>query len=442
MIRNVAINLRHDVFKGEGHCARREDPEQLRRVMAFLWDGWQNGTPTSMPKGQLRLQKVLEPGSAWETTADFPEAVPVKTPFGGVYSFTDTAILLAGGQEPPRIVADGLGHITGIAISTDGWRLYVADLMRRFIFAYAIQPDGTLGAQYKLAPFHLPHDCHQIGATGLCVSAKDRVFAATELGVQGIVSFGITDLILPLPGDVPARRVALKDGWLYAASDTAIYRRRVQEFPPTPGHFTAPTTPGYGDDVNNARPHLPSWGSVHWENGEPSFQNRLPMSSLCPQGLRPVPELAPGALRLDYLRSGDAAQDYAVLVPPADTATQTWVVVIHGHGSHGDQLFVREDIRTHWLPDFLRHGFGILSPNLRDNAWLSPLAVADLDALLDYCRAEYGARQFIFYGGSMGGTSALCYAALRPANVAALAVLGGVCDLPDYVGFCRAHADP
>ena len=251
----AGYDLRYEIFKGEKHCARREDPALLRRVMKFLWENWRD-TPTSMPRGQLRIGNVLEAGCSWEeTTADFPSHASVTAPSGGVYSFTDTCILLSNGMEKPRVVADSLGHITGLAVSSDNWRLYVTDLTRRFVFAYAINPDGTLGAQYKHAPFHLPHDCRQIGATDLCVSAGDRVFVATEIGVQGIVSFGLTDIILPLPGDVPARRIALKDGWLYAASDNAVFRRKVKEMPATPGECREPSTPQYGDGFNYSRPH-------------------------------------------------------------------------------------------------------------------------------------------------------------------------------------------
>ena len=251
----AGYDIRFEIFKGEGHSARRQDPAQLRKVMEFLWQGWRD-TPVAMPKGQLRLQNVLEPGCPWEeTTADFPARGSAQAPPGGVYSFTDTAILLTDNEGNSRVVADGLGHITALAVSSDGWRLYVADLDRRFVFAYAIDPDGTLGAQYKLAPLHLPHDCRELGASDLCVSANDRVFAATELGVQGIVSFGLTDMILPLPDDVPARRVALEDGWLYAASDKAVFRRKVKETPAIPGKCKEPATPGYGDGFDYSRPH-------------------------------------------------------------------------------------------------------------------------------------------------------------------------------------------
>ena len=223
--------------------------------MEFVWKGWQD-TPISVPGNQIRVDGVLEQSSAWEETREFPErAAEVPAPNGGFYAAAKHAIVLRRNGEE-KSVSDGLGHVTALACSSDAWRLYVADLTRRFIFAYSILPDGTLGAQYKLAALHLPHDCHQIGATDICVSDADRIFVATELGVQGIVSFGLADIILPLPDDAPARRVALtNDGWLYAASDDRIYRRKVKARAVVSGKCTPPATPGYGDGFDYSRPH-------------------------------------------------------------------------------------------------------------------------------------------------------------------------------------------
>ena len=143
----------------------------------------------------------------------------------------------------------------------------------------------------------------------------------------------------------------------------------------------------------------------------------------------------PGIQRLDYRSGVDGAADWALLWPPEKG--DCWVVVIHGHGSHGDQIYLRPDVRDLWLPAFRRPGCGLLTPNLRDNAWMGPPAVSDLRDLLQYVRAEYQARQFIFASGSMGGTSNLIYAALQPADVAAVIALGSATDLALYHRWCR-----
>ena len=141
-------------------------------------------------------------------------------------------------------------------------------------------------------------------------------------------------------------------------------------------------------------------------------------------------------LRLDYVSPFDGLPDWALLLPSAPRQ-RCWAVVIHGHGSKGNQLFLRPDIRQNWLPELQERGFGILSPNLRGNAWMSPAAVQDLDALLNFLRKQFAAEQFIFTSGSMGGSSNLMYAALRPDNVSAVIARGAICDLAAYHAFCR-----
>ncbi len=143
-----------------------------------------------------------------------------------------------------------------------------------------------------------------------------------------------------------------------------------------------------------------------------------------------------GLLRLDYKSGVDQQADWALLLPPGE-GVRTWVVVIHGHGSKGNQLYVRPDLQQHWLPEYLRRGFGILTPTLRGNAWMSPAAVEDMDALLSFVRQKFAAEKFLFSSGSMGGTSNLIYGSLRPHNVAGIVARGAVCDLAAYHAFCR-----
>ena len=90
----------------------------------------------------------------------------------------------------------------------------------------------------------------------LCVAADDRVFIATELGVQSIVSFGLNDVILPLPGDLPADKVRLEGNILYAASGDKIFRRPLAiSAPVEDAKPAAPKTPGYSDGFDYSRPH-------------------------------------------------------------------------------------------------------------------------------------------------------------------------------------------
>lgn len=156
-----------------------------------------------------------------------------------------------------------------------------------------------------------------------------------------------------------------------------------------------------------------------------------------PAGISSVPA---GLVKVNYRSAEDRTADWTLACPP--TSGTTWVVYLHGHGSGGDQLYTRQDVRTLWLPKFLDCGLGVLTPNLRGNAWMGPAAAADLHALLQWVRTYYGAERFLLCGGSMGGTSVLIYAILHPQDVAAAAACCPVTDLGEYFGWCRGQSAP
>lgn len=147
--------------------------------------------------------------------------------------------------------------------------------------------------------------------------------------------------------------------------------------------------------------------------------------------------LPPGVRRIEYGSPVDGRRDWALAWPPSAERTDAWAVVVHGHGSCGDQLYTRVDIRDHWLPAYRKHGLGVLTPNLRGNAWMGPAAAGDLAALLDIVRDKLGARRFVFCSGSMGGTSNLIYAVLRPEDVSGVIARGAATDLGSYHEWCR-----
>jgi pimeloyl-ACP methyl ester carboxylesterase len=135
----------------------------------------------------------------------------------------------------------------------------------------------------------------------------------------------------------------------------------------------------------------------------------------------------------------DGREDWALAERPS--LGEDWVVCLHGHGSSGDQIYTRTDIRDHWLSYYRKIGLGVLSPNLRGNAWMCPEAVTDLHYLLDLIRKEYTARKFCFISGSMGATGNLIYATIHPEDVAAVAALGFVSNIVSYHKWCCDYPD-
>ena len=73
------------------------------------------------------------------------------------------------------------------------------------------------------------------------------------------------------------------------------------------------------------------------------------------------PDFPEGLLRLEYSSSwGDDFKDWALINPGAKETL--WSIFLHGTNSHGDQLYTRRDVRGALLPEYMKRGSGILTP--------------------------------------------------------------------------------
>jgi len=171
---------------------------------------------------------------------------------------------------------------------------------------------------------------------------------------------------------------------------------------------------------------------------QPAAASRPAEPPIVVQRTSPVREdyAVEGLQRIDYVSGVDGVADWALVLPNREN---TWIVCVHGHGSTGNQLYTREDIRRSWLTVFKRYHFGIVTPNLRGNSWMSPAAAADLHGLLDHIRDKHQAKRFILASGSMGGTSNLIYSVLHPEDVDAAIALCPATDLTSYYQWCRTR---
>ena len=156
--------------------------------------------------------------------------------------------------------------------------------------------------------------------------------------------------------------------------------------------------------------------------------------------LTPAKDKPEGVLRLEYRGVSDHSAQWALVWP--NEKSKDWAVVIHGHGSRGDQIYNRADVRDLWLPAIRERGLNLLTPDLRGNAWMSPPAAEDMHALVNWLRHHYHAAKCVFASGSMGGTSNLIYAALHPKDVDGLVALCPATDLTSYYPWCRERCKP
>ena len=144
-------------------------------------------------------------------------------------------------------------------------------------------------------------------------------------------------------------------------------------------------------------------------------------------------------------RCDGSEQRYVLLYP------QKWVsdtphdllVALHGHGSDRHQFIEEPRDECRASREFAdTHHMLMVSPDYRaKTSWMGPQAEADLLQLLELLRAEFSIRHTIVSGGSMGGSSALTFAALHPDQLDAVVAMNGMANHLEYDQFQDAIAE-
>lgn len=138
-------------------------------------------------------------------------------------------------------------------------------------------------------------------------------------------------------------------------------------------------------------------------------------------------------------------QRYVVLLPPGfkDHGFHDVMIALHGHGSDRWQFISDNRGECKGSRDFAaEHQMIFVSPDYRaKTSWMGPSATADMRQMLDDLHGRYRIRNVIVSGGSMGGTSALAFAAMHPECVDGVVSLNGTANLVEYANFPEAIAE-
>ncbi len=235
-LRYAGYEMMSDYHPGEGHCSRHTTYEDALVRMRFLWKDWQT-EPVTVQKFSERVERVVSVGDAWEKcdSSLMPDCTEIPLP-------NDNAlreVSLASERYDKAIMA----------LSSDKWRIYFADKHRGCIYAMAINSDGTLGGEYMHGALHHKTDFRYPGAFYIAVDMEDRVYAATEIGIQCIRSYGLIDVILENPDGKIADRIEVgADGYLYALCGSDCYRRKLNgKVAPDPAGKNEPKQVSYYD---------------------------------------------------------------------------------------------------------------------------------------------------------------------------------------------------
>jgi pimeloyl-ACP methyl ester carboxylesterase len=132
-------------------------------------------------------------------------------------------------------------------------------------------------------------------------------------------------------------------------------------------------------------------------------------------------------------------QRYVIVFPEGyrKTDTRDVLIALHGHGSDRWQFVKdgRDECRAA-RDAAAEHGMLFVSPDYRaKTSWMGPKAEADLVQVIADLKREYRVGKVYLCGGSMGGSSALTFAALHPDLLAGVASMNGTANHLEYENF-------
>jgi sugar lactone lactonase YvrE len=127
-------------------------------------------------------------------------------------------------------IDSGLPGATAIQLSADQSQLFLAN-SGQFIYAYQVQPDGTVMYKQPYFDLHLPYGQPTSGATAMATDNQGRLYVATTLGIQIMDQPGRVNGILASPTREPVKSLVwggADPDTLYAFIGRKLYARRLK----------------------------------------------------------------------------------------------------------------------------------------------------------------------------------------------------------------------
>lgn len=215
-------------FPGTGHTWGIGDYDTQLEALGFIWKDWAS-KPVAVGDYSRTLSAVVDKDSPWTAVDGTPlPARVVASVDHGTYEARGKEIWLVPKDGDPRKVAEGFHDISTVAVSSDRWRLYIGDRRQRYLLSMTIAPDGSLKDLRKVNVLQIATGSIVIGAQDIAVDTQDRIYAATDAGIQVATPGTYVQMILPLPGDLPADKVVFDGQTLYVTSGPRVFKRSVK----------------------------------------------------------------------------------------------------------------------------------------------------------------------------------------------------------------------
>ena len=144
-------------------------------------------------------------------------------------------------------------------------------------------------------------------------------------------------------------------------------------------------------------------------------------------------------------RCDKSTQRYLLILPPRFEKAQPHdlLIALHGHGADRWQIAHSKRGASCAAREIAQqHGLICVAPDYRaKTSWMGAKAEADVLQILDEMKTQYKINRVVLCGGSMGGSSALTFAALHPELVDGVASMNGTANHLEFEGFQEAIAE-
>ena len=91
---------------------------------------------------------------------------------------------LPAGAKEPIVIDDQIARPNGLTLTRDGKTLIVDDTLGPTVYAYDVQPDGSVKNKRPFAQLRDIPEGKESGADGMALDREDRVYITTAAGVQ------------------------------------------------------------------------------------------------------------------------------------------------------------------------------------------------------------------------------------------------------------------
>ena len=91
---------------------------------------------------------------------------------------------LPAGAREPIVIDDQIGRPNGVTLTRDGKTLIVDDTLGPTVYAYDVQPDGSVKNKRAFTQLRDIPEGKESGADGMALDREDRLYVTTVAGVQ------------------------------------------------------------------------------------------------------------------------------------------------------------------------------------------------------------------------------------------------------------------